>query len=194
MKEFLDYILDVINNSQMYDEKQVPGPTDDSGRQTFRTELNPTSLTLSATAALSEILEKDIGDYIIEKEKYYPRILCAILLRIGSSNECTKNAPTKESQKLLKNFFKCVEEESITQKLETDNIWNDLLHSKSYPEVIKVITNLVCEKHEDMIKDIFENTKNFISRNYLGHRGIYLIFELFLIFLSFCNLYSCCFT
>ena len=175
MKEFLDYILDVINNSQMYDEKQVPGPTDDSGRQTFRTELNPTSLTLSATAALSEILEKDIGDYIIEKEKYYPRILCAILLRIGSSNECTKNAPTKESQKLLKNFFKCVEEESITQKLETDNIWNDLLHSKSYPEVIKVITNLVCEKHEDMIKDIFENTKNFISRNYLGHRGIYLI-------------------
>jgi hypothetical protein len=159
-----------MNNSQMYDEKQVPGPVDDHGKQTYRTELQPTAPSLSATAALSELLEKDIGKYILENNSYYSKILTAILLRVGSANECTKSAPTKEVQLCLKNFFKCVNEEEITTKLESENVWNNLLNSNSYSEVVKTVTSFVCDKHENLIKEIFENTKSFISRNYLGHR------------------------
>lgn len=79
----LDQLIDVINNSQQYEEKKASRDAEP--------ELSPAHEPKSATCALSEILEmSEVSDFA---KKYYGKLLPTILIRVGSANGCHRDPP-----------------------------------------------------------------------------------------------------
>lgn len=152
-----DHLIDIMNNSQLYEEKK-------------KNEFLATHTPKSATCALSEILEMDeIGKIATE---YYARIIITILLRIGSSNAITVDPPISAAQTCLKNFLKCVGDDAIIEQAEEDGSWKKLISSKEYGEGVQNVLHLVCRNHPQLVKEMFEIVKPFVIRTFNGTRVV----------------------
>ena len=100
----------MISNSQQYDESEVKVNENET-----KTVYIPSSIPISASYALFEILEK--GEVSTTALKYYSQIITTCLIRIGTANESSKDYPNIPVQKSIRNFFSCVDEDEIIEKL-----------------------------------------------------------------------------
>jgi len=155
----MDHLLDIINNSQLYEEKKKGGES--------KIELIPTHNPKSCTCALAEVLDVPTTNRIALE--YYPKIVMTTLLRLGSANAMTTDPPAKDSQVALKNFFTCTEDEEILKKIEKAELFPKMIGNE-YADAIQDTLHIVCTAHPEHIPAMFEFSKQFISRTFIGHR------------------------
>jgi hypothetical protein len=155
----IDYLLDIVNNSQLYEEKKKGGES--------KIELLSTHNPKSSTCALGEMFDiQAVHKVVLE---YYPKIVVTCMLRLGSANAITTDPPVKDVQSCIRCFFKCANEESIIQKMEKGNIFDKMITSE-FADSIHDTLNIVCTVHPEHIPAMFDFAKQFISRTFTGHR------------------------
>lgn len=155
----IDYLIDIINNSQLYEEKKKGGDS--------KLELTATHNPKSATCALAEML--DITATHAVALEYYPKIVVTCLLRLGSANAMTVDPPAKDVQTCIRNFFICTCEDDIIEKIEKANAFERMV-GEDYAEAIEETLHIICGVHPDHISAMFDFSKQFISRTFTGHR------------------------
>uniref|UniRef100_A0A7S1PFF5 Uncharacterized protein n=1 Tax=Percolomonas cosmopolitus TaxID=63605 RepID=A0A7S1PFF5_9EUKA len=159
---FFDHVIDMMNNSQLYDEKRGGANKGGSGVQLISVpEID------SATAALHEALSS--SDCYAMMDAYYHQLVVAIVLRVGSSNAVSVNPPVADAQMCMRNLLKCARDEDILQKLEQDSSMDKLVGSE-FPEGIQNILEMICKQHPEKIRPMFDLVKEYVKRTYLGQK------------------------
>lgn len=157
---FFDHVIDLLNNSQLYDEKKATGSK--PGVQIVSVPLID-----SATAALHETLSASECQSVVDI--YYSKLVITTILRVGSANGITVNPPVNDPQICIKNLLKCMGEDDIIAKIEQTSAFDQLL-GPDFPEGIQTILEFICKYHQDRIRPMFDFVKDFVKRTYLGQK------------------------
>ncbi len=155
----MDHLLDIVNNSQLYEEKKKGGES--------KIELIPTHNPKSCTCALGEIMAVPNTKKIALE--YYPKVAMTTLLRLGSANAMTSDPPAKDVQVAIRNFFTCTEDETIIEKMEKEDLFSRMI-GNDYADAVQDTLHIVCNEHPEHIPAMFEFAKQFITRTFIGHR------------------------
>ena len=70
----------------------------------------------------------------------------------------------------MANFFNCVEEEYIAEKLRSLKLTDMITDHDKYPDGISKIMDLVSKRHPELIRPMHDFVKPFVSHSYLGVR------------------------
>lgn len=138
------HLMNVLNNNELFETIIV-----DKAKKT--TKLQPTSKSLSATAALSEIFEKsEVCDYA---ESHYAHLFSTLTLRVGSAVGF-KDA-TDPAVAALKNFITCTQDEALLATMTAEKGWDTLASSTAYLMIMPTITAHVCRTRKDTMASAF---------------------------------------
>jgi len=198
VEQTLDYLIDVMNNAQQYEEKRESNGT---------ITLIGTNPPKQSTIGLSSVFTlNEMSHYA---KKYYARVLIGGLLRLGSCISVNENnAPIKDVESLLRNLFIIVcksssgssslgddsgekingfenesqevegEDEEEDNELVYDDkrvygdmkdVWG-LMNKDQYGEFVQSTLEITCKAHIDLIKEMYTITSPFVNRPLIGIR------------------------
>jgi hypothetical protein len=170
----VEFLIDVMNNSQAYEEK----------REGSNIVYIGTHSPKSATSALSAILT--LHEMAPVAKKNYAQLVVTILLRLGSASSIV-DPPIKDVEVCLRNLFIIVckgaedeeepDDEDGTKKKEFDDfavlegmksVWPQM--TSNYGEAAQETMDLVCRAHPEHVKEMFLFVKPFVNRTLEGVR------------------------
>eukprot|EP01117_Protostelium_nocturnum_P011732 TRINITY_DN4276_c0_g1_i1.p1 TRINITY_DN4276_c0_g1~~TRINITY_DN4276_c0_g1_i1.p1 ORF type:complete len:1650 (+),score=410.28 TRINITY_DN4276_c0_g1_i1:183-5132(+) len=156
-----EHLFDIITNTQLFDEMVDP--------KTKQSTTSPSHLSMSATCAISELLQLDeLEDFANEN---YPKFFAYLTLRVGTSNTGTPEA-TEQAVNALQKFFLCAKDEPVQQYMSKDNSWGKLSRSNEYHRGIRDVSFAVCKVHPEHMQSICELLIPYLKANYLGQKVV----------------------
>mmetsp|Transcript_2945 Transcript_2945/g.4295 ORF Transcript_2945/g.4295 Transcript_2945/m.4295 type:complete len:1686 (-) Transcript_2945:16-5073(-) len=155
--QLFDYIIDMLNNGQLYrDAKngQVSVPVCDS-----------------ATAALHEILVVDKLSEFVSGEEQFPRLVIAMMLRVGSIMILEDHSMVSDIVKAISALLKLVKDGEIYEELvkSPKKPFELISNRDTYPQAVQNIMHAISSRFPEFIGSMFDIVQPFIDRTNFGH-------------------------
>eukprot|EP01103_Thecamoeba_quadrilineata_P020288 TRINITY_DN862_c0_g1_i1.p1 TRINITY_DN862_c0_g1~~TRINITY_DN862_c0_g1_i1.p1 ORF type:complete len:1309 (+),score=309.38 TRINITY_DN862_c0_g1_i1:1049-4975(+) len=147
----INYLILILNNSQL-----IEGET------------NVSTLSMSATCLLSELLESEELEVLIRKN-FLPSLWGTLLLRFGTTIGYQPKTASEQAVGCLRNFLNLIHAHEITDLLNNGDRWKQL-ETQEYPHLVIEITSLMCKLFPDKIGETFDFLYPFLKGNFPGQR------------------------
>ena len=158
--ELIEHLVEVMNKSQLYEESPDPK----NKKNTFNV---PTHLPMSATCALTELLQLEELEELIDE--HYHIFVSTLLLRIGTTNGMVDNTASEQASNAWKQFLICGKEASLQVVMNKSDNWNKL-NKNDYHNAITDISTVICKEHPQHMRKIFQFLLPFLKGNFIGQR------------------------
>eukprot|EP00013_Stygamoeba_regulata_P006034 CAMPEP_0177640424 /NCGR_PEP_ID=MMETSP0447-20121125/6535_1 /TAXON_ID=0 /ORGANISM="Stygamoeba regulata, Strain BSH-02190019" /LENGTH=1747 /DNA_ID=CAMNT_0019142493 /DNA_START=242 /DNA_END=5485 /DNA_ORIENTATION=- len=177
----IDHLCDILNNSQVIIE-------------TGETSVKPSHEGMSATCALTEILqEQSLAAVVTDK---YAQLCGTVLLRLGTTSGMGVSQPREQAEQLLRAFIALAQDELIESDLARDSenpdaevvdesdkgkkkkkgssavrtYWSLLKKEETYGRAVSCIAAAVAQAHNEELLQIYQFLLPYLKGNFAGQR------------------------
>jgi len=155
-----DHLTDIINNSQILEEKQSDPKKPPIYEHVPRA--------LSATTALGEIFELEEMEDVLREN--FSQIFCSLVLRFGTSRYGKTTAAADQCLTTFQKFVSCLKHEELQAILDDKENIKQLSSNTEYHYVITKLVEVVCETQADEMPSIYQYILPYLQGNFTGQR------------------------
>eukprot|EP00002_Diphylleia_rotans_P016917 TRINITY_DN3289_c0_g1_i4.p1 TRINITY_DN3289_c0_g1~~TRINITY_DN3289_c0_g1_i4.p1 ORF type:complete len:875 (+),score=203.34 TRINITY_DN3289_c0_g1_i4:152-2776(+) len=155
------YLLDTINNQQPYEEKLDLKKKGPSTRIICH-------LPNSAIATLGDMFQCE--ELETHGQTNYASLTCTFLMRLGPVNGLgTGGQHTRETIECFIQYLRCIKDDPVANGLSNPET-KSRLERQDYYESIFELVSIICKKHKDHMKAMYEFMFPYLSRTFPGQR------------------------
>ncbi|KJE96498.1 hypothetical protein CAOG_06818 [Capsaspora owczarzaki ATCC 30864] len=160
----LEHLLTVITKNQPYEEK----PSKNNKKEYTREATRPP---MQATSALAEVFRAEDSEALVGK--LLPRIMCSLLIRIGTSNGMDgPKLPIGDTISAFKEFLIRSKADYVTKDLDEQDHWDLLSDEDEFFNGLTTVARSICVHGGEHVPAMIEFLMPFLSSPYDTQRVV----------------------